>query len=212
MSRLDIYRKQAKQLVRWHRDGNYSVGGRIRQLARYAHVTDREALALEFPLHEAQEIVALEAGYESWTALKAAADDDRLPPAPAASSLRLTRAIPIVFVADVRRSAAFYRDSLGFSIDFLHGEPPFYGSISRDGACLHLKFVHAPVFTLGDGDRDGVIMAFVNVDNVKALFAEYVAAGVTFGQRLHKEAWGGHAFIVQDPDGNSICFAGPSSQ
>jgi hypothetical protein len=33
MSRLDIYTKQAKQLVRWHREGNYSIGGRIRGLA-----------------------------------------------------------------------------------------------------------------------------------------------------------------------------------
>jgi hypothetical protein len=62
MSRLDIYKKQAKQLVRWHRAGNYSIGGRIRGLARYQTLTDREALALEFPLREAQEIIALEAG------------------------------------------------------------------------------------------------------------------------------------------------------
>jgi len=48
MSRLDIYKKQAKQLVRWHREGNYSIGGRIRGLARYQSLTDREALAREF--------------------------------------------------------------------------------------------------------------------------------------------------------------------
>ena len=72
MSRLDIYKKQAKQLVRWHRDGNYSIGGRLRGLARYEMLTDREALALAFPLREAQEIVALEAGYASWAALKIA--------------------------------------------------------------------------------------------------------------------------------------------
>ena len=30
MSGLDIYKQQTKQLVRWHRDGNYSIGGRIR--------------------------------------------------------------------------------------------------------------------------------------------------------------------------------------
>src|SRR5881392_4530378 len=35
MFRLEIYRKQAKQLVRWHREGKYSIGGRIRGLARY---------------------------------------------------------------------------------------------------------------------------------------------------------------------------------
>jgi hypothetical protein len=70
MSHLDIYKKQAKQLVRWHREGNYSIGGRIRGLARYRKVTDRQALALAFPLREAQEIIALEAGYASWAALK----------------------------------------------------------------------------------------------------------------------------------------------
>jgi hypothetical protein len=57
-------------LLRWHREGNYCVGGRIRKLDRYRNVTDVETLALKFPLSEAQEIVALEAGYSSWAALK----------------------------------------------------------------------------------------------------------------------------------------------
>jgi catechol 2,3-dioxygenase-like lactoylglutathione lyase family enzyme len=117
------------------------------------------------------------------------------------------RAIPVTFVADVTASAAFYRDVLGFSIDFLHGEPPFYGSVSRGGACIHLKFVHEPVLAVGPEDRDAFITVFVQVDNVEALFAEYIAAGVTFTQRLQKEAWGGRAFIVRHPDGNAICFA-----
>jgi len=211
MSRLDNYRKQAKQLVRWHRDGNHSVGGRIRRLARYAHLTDRQALALKFPLHEAQEIVALEAGYASWADLKVAAAQDQIASPAVASALRLARAIPVVFVADVASSAKFYRDSLGFSIDFLHGEPPFYGSVSRDGACMHLKFVHDPVFAPGPQDRDGFIMAFIDVENVKLLFAEYAANRVPFAQRLQKEAWGGQAFIVRDLDANMICFAGRST-
>ena len=70
MLNLDNLRKQAKLLVRWHRAGNYSVGGRIRNLPRYRNLTDVEALALKFPLSEAQEIIALEAGYEGWEALK----------------------------------------------------------------------------------------------------------------------------------------------
>ena len=40
MSRLEPYRKLAKQLVRWHRAGNYSVGGRIRNLPRYRNLDD----------------------------------------------------------------------------------------------------------------------------------------------------------------------------
>ena len=30
MPRIDSYRKQAKQLVRWHRERNYSVGEKVR--------------------------------------------------------------------------------------------------------------------------------------------------------------------------------------
>jgi catechol 2,3-dioxygenase-like lactoylglutathione lyase family enzyme len=211
MSRLEIYKKQAKQLVRWHREGNHSIGGRIRGLARYKTLTDREALALAFPLREAQEIIALEAGHASWPALKAALatiDNQPMPARRISPAPRLTRAVPIIFVANVQASAEFFRDTLGFSIDFLHGRPPFYGAVSRDGACVHLKFVHEPVFALGTHDRDGLIMAFIEVENVKALYAAYLAAGVRFEQKLKKQAWGGRDFIVRDLDGNAICFVG----
>ena len=211
MSLLENYKKQAKQLVRWHREGNHSIGGRIRGLARYKTLTDREALALPFPLREAQEIIAVEAGHTSWAALKAAVANIANQPTPAlrvSPTPRFARAVPIIFVANVQASAEFFRDTLGFSIDFLHGRPPFYGAVSRDGACVHLKFVHEPVYAIGTQDRAGVIMAFIEVENVKALYASYVAAGVTFEQKLRKQAWGGRDFIVRDLDGNAICFVG----
>jgi len=208
LTRLDIYKKQAKQLVRWHREGNYSIGGRIRGLARYKMLTDREALALEFPLHTAQEIIAQEAGYTSWAELKVAAINEPAAARPASLTPRLTRAVPVIFVANVQASAAFFRDTLGFSINFLHGEPPFYGSVSRDSACLHLKFVHEPVLAVGALDQGGFIHAFVEVENVKALYAEYIGTSATFYQKLTKQAWGGNDFIVRDPDGNAICFVG----
>jgi catechol 2,3-dioxygenase-like lactoylglutathione lyase family enzyme len=211
MSRLDVYKKQAKQLVRWHREGNYSIGGRIRGLARYHMLTDREALALEFPLREAQEIIALEAGYTNWAALKVAVANEPTRTKPMSPTPRLTRALPVIFVANVETSAEFFRNTLGFSIDFLHGKPPFYGSVSRGGACVHLKFVHEPVLAVGAHDRDGFITAFIEVENVKALYAEFVTAGATFDQKLKKQAWGGRDFVVRDPDGNGICFVGPAA-
>ena len=208
MLNLDNLKKQAKLLVRWHREGNYSVGGRIRTLARYRNLTDVEALALKFPLSEAQEIIALEAGYMSWAELKAglASAPERMPPVTSAPALNSAK--PVLFVSDVGASAAFFRDNLGFAIDFLHGDPPFYGSVSRGGAALHLRFVHEPVLSPGVREQDGLLSAFVDVDNIKALFAEYKAAGVSFVHPLRKEPWGGSAFIVLDLDGNWICFAG----
>lgn len=209
MPTLETHKKHAKLLQRWHRDGNHSVGGRIRKLARYRTLTDREALALKFPLVEAQEIIALEAGYQSWAELKAAVTrgvpgpDTHTAARPVDGGAR-----PVLFVADVAAASAFYRDRLGFEIDFLHGSPPFYGSVSREAATLHLKFVHEPVYAPGAREREELIMAFIGVENVKSRYAEYTATGVDFAQKLTKQAWGGTDFIVCDPDGNGICFVG----
>lgn len=210
MTDLETYRKQAKLLVRWHREGNYSVGGRLRQLARFHDFTDRQVLAMTFPLALAQEIIAFEAGHPSWAALKRAVSAEQSSPSVRgpAPELRLRAAIPVLFVRDVGASAQFYRDRLGFGIEFLHGHPPFYGAVVREGACLHLKFVHDRVFGPGRVEEEGLIMAFISVDNVKALFAEYSAKGVPFCQSLTKQAWGGTDFHVRDPDGNHIAFVG----
>ena len=205
---LDNLKKQAKLLVRWHRDRNYSVAGRIRNLPRYQELTDVEILELKFPLNEAHEVIAREAGFANWAELKAGLDTVSEKASPSPPTPALKRAIPVVFVSNVQISAEFYRDKLGFAIDFLHGLPPFYGSVSRDGACIHLRFVHEPAFAAGLREREeNLLSAFLNVENAKALFAEYKAADVRFAQPLKKEPWGGPAFIVRDPDDNLLCFA-----
>ena len=71
MPSIETYRKQAKLLVRWHRERNYSIGEKLRLLKRYRHLTDVEVLAMAMPLTLAQEIVAVEAGFQDWAALKA---------------------------------------------------------------------------------------------------------------------------------------------
>ncbi|MFC6157706.1 glyoxalase superfamily protein [Kribbella jiaozuonensis] len=209
MPKLETYKKQAKLLVRWHREGNFSIGGRIRQLERYRTLSDREALALKFPLTEAQEIIALEAGCANWAELKATTE--AAPPTneqPQPQDTAVASAKPVLYVADVAAAATFYRDQLGFRIDFLHGNPPFYGSVSRDGATLHLKLVYEPVFAAGAAERQGLIMAFIDTPNVRDLYTEYQTANAEIIQKLTKQAWGGTDFIIRDPDGNAIAFVG----
>lgn len=206
MPTLETYRKQAKLLLRWHREGNYSIGGRVRQLERYRSLTDCEVLALHFTLTLAQEIVAVEAGHRSWADLKAAAAEGRKTPRNTPGPPLLKKVTPILFVRDVEASATFFREKLGFEIDFLHGLPPFYGAVSRDGVCLHLRFVHRPFFSETAAQEESLILASIEVANVQALFEEFKARGVEFPQKLKKQAWGGTDFQVRDPDGNVISF------
>ena len=206
MPTLETYRKQAKLLLRWHREGDYSIGGRVRQLERYRSFTDREVLALKFTLALAQEIVAVEAGHQSWSQLKAAAANGRKTPRSTQGQPLLKKVIPILFVCDVNVCATFFREKLGFEIDFLHGSPPFYGAVSRDGVCLHIRFVHNPFFAKVAAEEKSLILASIEVANVQGLFEEFKARGVKFVQKLKKQAWGGTDFQVRDPDGNVISF------
>jgi uncharacterized glyoxalase superfamily protein PhnB len=206
MPTLDTYRKQAKLLVRWHRERDYSVGGRVRQLRRYRSLSDEEVLSLNFTLALAQEIVAFEAGHKSWAELKGAAAKASKTPRKASGPPKLNKVIPILFVRDIKRSALFFREKLGFAIDFLHGSPPFYGAVSRDGVSLHLRFVGQPYFAAAAVAEESLILASIEVANVQGLFEEFKARGVEFPQKLKKQAWGGTDFQVRDPDGNVISF------
>jgi len=206
MPTLETYRKQAKLLLRWHREGNYSIGGRLRRLERYQSLSDREALQLNFTLTLAQEIVAIEAGHRNWAELKAAAAGmPKVPRNPSGPPV-VKDVIPILLVRDVTASAAFFHEKLGFEIDFLHGLPPFYGSVSRDGVRLHLRFVHEPFFAKAARLEESLLCASFEVTNVQGLFEEFKARGVEFPQTLTKQAWGGTDFHVRDPDGNVFSF------
>jgi catechol 2,3-dioxygenase-like lactoylglutathione lyase family enzyme len=119
----------------------------------------------------------------------------------------IRQAIPVLFVSDVDASAVFFRDKLGFAVDFLHGEPPFYGSVTRDGATLHLRWLHRPALDPALRLEEQLLSAFLPVTGLAALFAQYQAAGVPFVHELREEAWGGTTFTVLDPDGNWLCFS-----
>jgi len=203
---LETYRKQAKLLLRWHREGNYSIGEKVRRLERYRSLTDREVLALKFTLTMAQEIVAVEAGHENWAALKAVAEGAAKTPRAKAGPPVLKNVVPILFVRDVETSATFFHDMLGFGIDFLYGKPPFYGAVSRDAAGLHLRYVPEPNFAQLAAREESLILATIETSDVRGLFEEFKARGVDFPQTLVKQPWGGTDFHVRDPDGNVISF------
>jgi catechol 2,3-dioxygenase-like lactoylglutathione lyase family enzyme len=124
----------------------------------------------------------------------------------------LTSTAAQLFVADIKASCDFYTQKLGFAVDFVYGDPPYYGQVSRDRALLALRMVCEPVFTDIRG-REQLLSASLTVataDEIKQLFLSFQATGVRFQQALKKEPWGARTFVVMDPDGNLILFAGPA--
>jgi len=120
--------------------------------------------------------------------------------------MSLTRVTPILFVRDVAAVAEYYARRLGFAVDFLHGEPVFYGAVSRDGVVLHLRHVDQPNFAELAAREESLILATIEVTDVRTLFAEIEAAGADLVQPLIQQPWGGLDFQVRDPDDNRISF------
>ena len=123
----------------------------------------------------------------------------------------LTPAEPCVFVTSFDAALEFYTEKLGFSVVFTYGEPPFYGQVGRDRTLINLRHVDASPFHDEVRERDELLSASINVGNasaIRTLFEEFEKAGVGFYRPLKQEPWGARTFIVRDPDGNLLMFAG----
>jgi uncharacterized glyoxalase superfamily protein PhnB len=212
MPNLENLKKQAKLILRWHRERHYPVATQIRGLLpRFVNMPDSEILAATFKLSDAQEMVARQHGFDSWQALKAglSAPSHRVKSSP--SKATIVGAEPQLLVTDIKRSCEFFREKLGFSLVFSYGDPPYYAQVARDAARLNLRCVERPVVESTVRDREellSVSMTVATADEIKLLFLEFQSAGVTFHQTLKKQPWGAKNFIVKDPDGNLLLFAG----
>lgn len=203
MNDLEPLRKRAKHLVRQHRAGVHVVADRIRRsLPQYAGMTDREVLDADFALHDAQHLVAVELGFASWADLKEAPPMSTTAP----TELRFVRALACVFVTDFDRSLAYYRDILGFEVEYTYGQPPFFGAVSRDGAAFQLRHVDEHPWAGVDRDTEQLLAVTVACTDAKTLFGQYDEAGVDFQMRLKQQPWQSIEFVVRDPDGNLIRF------
>ena len=118
-----------------------------------------------------------------------------------------------LFVSDIQRTCDFFTGKLGFTVVYVYGEPPFYGQVKRDAARLNLKCMDRPVIDPELRDREQLLSADMCVDTadeIKQLYLEFQAAGVEFQQTLMRQPWGAKNFVVKDPDGNLLLFAGPA--
>jgi catechol 2,3-dioxygenase-like lactoylglutathione lyase family enzyme len=214
MPNLDNLRKQAKQYLRWHRERYYPVAAAIRAaLPRYRQLDDRQVLDACFRLSDAQELVARRLGFAGWQALKAGPKAMTPQATPSHAHPILSATVAQLFVSDIAASCTFFATKLGFVVDFTYGDPPFYGAVKRDNARLALRLVCEPVFVGDIRQREHLLSASLEVNTaaeIKQLFRDFQAAGVNFHQSLTKEPWGARNFIVEDPDGNLILFAGPA--
>jgi len=210
---LQNLKKRAKLVVRQHASRHFPVAERIRRnLPAFSSHTDRQVLETRFTLSQAQDLIAHELGFSSWAQLKRGIENmsSRETASPQPDRLGQTEMLavhPQIFVTNMERAVGFYRDQLGFSVEYLYGEPPYYGLVVRDAVALNLRHVDQLPVDTELRDREQLLAATIVVLDAKALFLSFKGAGISFLQKYREQPWGAHDFIVPDPDGNLIHFA-----
>src|ERR1700746_457938 len=215
MPNLENLKKQAKLILRWHREHQYPVAAQIRgHLPRFLNMPDADILAASFKLSDAQEMVARQQGFDSWQALKTGLSITPQKTKSSPCKATIVSAKPQLLVTDIKRSCEFFREKLGFTLVFSYGKPPYYAQVGRDAARLNLRCVERLVIESTVRDRAELLSVSLTVaraGEIKLLFLEFQSAGVAFHRTLKKQPWGAKTFVIKDPDGNLLLFAGPAN-
>lgn len=124
-----------------------------------------------------------------------------------ASAARLTGIAPQFLVDDLDRAIAYYRDKLGFALDFKYES--FYAGVSRDGFAIHLKESEKLAGDRTHRKQNEHLDAYIAVAGVRGLFSELQARGAEVIKTLEERPWACIDFYVEDPDGYILCFSEP---
>jgi catechol 2,3-dioxygenase-like lactoylglutathione lyase family enzyme len=117
----------------------------------------------------------------------------------------LARPRYVIAVQDLDRSTAFWRDVLGFEVDW--EDVPGWRLFVRD-ACLVMAGEcpdSPPARDIGDHSY----IAYIESSDIDALHAELVERGVDLIKPLRDEPWGMREFGLRTPDGHRLMFGAP---
>jgi len=107
---------------------------------------------------------------------------------------------PILPVASVVETTAFYKEKLGFEIEVLWKTPP-YGVVARDQTIIEF----------GEGRKQyagtGVCLIFVN--DVDVIYKEFSSKDIEFIGDIADRDYGSRDFRIKDNNGNMLILSSP---
>lgn len=116
--------------------------------------------------------------------------------------MKVEKVIPVLRIFDYAKALEFYRDWLGFSVEWEHKFEenfPRYIEVFRDGITLHLSEHH------GDGTPGSHV--FIWCSGVKEYHEELAGKKYKYNKPgLEKTFYGALSFTVNDPFNNRISF------
>jgi lactoylglutathione lyase len=119
-------------------------------------------------------------------------------PAAGADAAGPRLAYVMVFVSDMKRSVAFYRDQMGLKLRF---SSPLWSEFDTGSTTLALH-------PAGPDNKAGTSQVCVTVEDLSAFYAARKAAGVTFAAPPTPQHYGSALAVMRDPDGALISVGG----
>jgi catechol 2,3-dioxygenase-like lactoylglutathione lyase family enzyme len=116
---------------------------------------------------------------------------------------------PFFIVKDLQASVAFYRERLGFQLDFQGPEGDvYYARVSRDGIGIMLKTIVPEVLPCPNNTRHPWARwdAYIYTVDPDTLFEEFRQRGVSFVKELSFIDAGLWGFELADADGYVLAF------
>jgi catechol 2,3-dioxygenase-like lactoylglutathione lyase family enzyme len=117
---------------------------------------------------------------------------------------------PSFIVRNVAAAISFYRDMLGFEIEYQHPEhEPFFAIVRRDSAMIFVKSVGVEPLPNYKRHEYARLDAYVSVPDPDALAVEFASRGVNFSKPLQDTHDGLRGFELEDADGYVLFFGRP---
>ena len=116
---------------------------------------------------------------------------------------------PSFIVKDLQTSITYYRELLGFQLDFQGpGDNPYYAKVSRDGIGIMLKEILPDVLPCPNHTRHPWARwdAYIYTLDPDTLFDEFRQRGVPFVKELSFIDDGLWGFEITDADGYVLAF------
>lgn len=117
---------------------------------------------------------------------------------------------PVLPARAVAETVAYYRDTLGFRVDFLRGDPPTHARVMTGdratGGPMRIQFTSGLARRPGRASA-GRLMIQVGAD-IDELRGECRARGVTILSEPSARPWGLREFEIEDCNRHVIRFAG----
>jgi len=125
--------------------------------------------------------------------------------------VKIRHVATIVFVSDVERSTAFYRDVLGQQVSQDHGTVVMFehGFEIHDGVNLLEKTYKKPGgFANGPQGKDNLDIYF-EADDLEEAYRMVSESGVRMIHPIEIQPWGQRVFRFHDPDGHIVEIGDP---